>query len=229
MPGKPEPFFRLRTQLYHLLSDVKSIAKPVGAAAGLLLLSATLTYLVITGITEQMRPLPPLAEKEQSQATEALPKQEAAAAKPPVSAASMAEPPATPVVRAEPSVPQVRKLPQGKITAGFGWQQHPLYHDWRFHTGIDIAAEVGQNVQAVSGGQVREITRDAKLGLTVVLESGEYTFYYASLASTAVKPGAAVKAGEIVGVAGESPAEPFTHLHFAVKKQDNYIDPQMLF
>lgn len=231
MPGKPEPFFRLRTQLYQLLLELKAIAKPIGAAAGLLLLSATLTYLVVTGITEQMRPLPPLAEKEPSRTMDFPAKQEAIVVHPPVLSAKVVEvPPAAPVVRAaEIGQPQLRKLLQGKITTGFGWQQHPLYQDWRFHTGIDIAAETGQTIQAVSGGQIREVTRDAKLGLIVVVESGEYTFYYATLASAAVKPGATVKAGEIIGVAGESPAEPFTHLHFAVKKQDNYIDPQLLF
>lgn len=230
MPGNQESFFQFREQLSKVLREVKHIGKPVCAAMGLLLLSAALTYIVVSGISGEMRPLPPLAKTLQlpqplqsSSATQQVP---AVTVEPKVAQ----EGPAFSVVasKGETSFAQPSRLPEGTITAAFGWQQHPVFQDWRFHTGIDIAMPAGQSVLALSGGRVSEVTKDRQLGITVVVENGDYIFYYASLAAATAKTGTVVEAGAIIGTVGQSNTEPYDHLHLAVKKQGNYIDPQSL-
>lgn len=103
--------------------------------------------------------------------------------------------------------------------------------DWRTHEGVDLSADLGQNVLAAAAGSVYTIYEDESLGMTVVLqhESG-YTTHYANLAEdVSVKVGDTVAAGAILGTVGqtaciETGTQP--HLHFAVYKNNSPVDPQ---
>lgn len=229
-------------QFGHRLHEVKKIRKPIYAAAGLLLLSAGLTFLVVSSLSQNIRPLPPLAEKTQP-AEQRLQGEQSPVSTPVIPSVPAQLP--VPTVReaasdpaagqaVEQSVPsalaskeeQHRQPLTGIVVTDFGWQHHAVYQDWRFHTGIDIAGTPGQPVRASAGGRVLDVVTDNQLGLMLVIESGGYTLYYGSLSSTAVKTGQTVNSGDIVGVVGECTGEPFTHLHFAVKKKGEYIHPQ---
>lgn len=267
MPGRPGPFSDLRTyfrrqtlgqgglkpglvnflyQFGHRLHEVKKIKKPVYAAAGLLLLSAGLTFAVVFALSQNIRPLPPLADKQQlteqrlqveqpALSTPALP--EAAAPSPVLPAKESApvpkvgqavEQPLPADFAAEAVLAQdTRRQPlNGALVADFGWLYHAVYQDWRFHTGIDIAGTPGQPVRAAAGGRIANVITDNQLGLMLVVESSGYTLYYGSLSSVSVKAGQTVHSGDVIGVVGECASEPFVHLHFAVKKQGEYIHPQ---
>jgi len=117
---------------------------------------------------------------------------------------------------------------KGQIKADFGWQMHPLYNEWRFHTGIDILGAQGQKVSAIQDGQVSDIFQDKTSGLTVIVKNDIYKVYYGSLANTTIVKGSFIKAGEEIGKMGNSDAEPYYHLHLAIKKSDDYIDPKLV-
>lgn len=117
---------------------------------------------------------------------------------------------------------------KGQIKADFGWQMHPLYNEWRFHTGIDIAGVQGQRVSAIQDGQVSDIYQDKTSGLTVIVKNDIYKVYYGSLANATIVKGSFIKAGEEIGKMGNSDAEPYYHLHLAIKKAEDYIDPKLV-
>ncbi|MGI6092372.1 MAG: M23 family metallopeptidase [Veillonellaceae bacterium] len=117
---------------------------------------------------------------------------------------------------------------RGQIIFDFGWQQHPVYNDWRYHNGIDVAAAEGQPVQAVLGGVVEEIYNDKHYGQTVVVKSGRYTIIYGSLNSVAVSQKDIIANGAKIGIAGTFSAEPQIHVHLAIKDGDKFIDPQSI-
>ena len=103
--------------------------------------------------------------------------------------------------------------------------------DWRTHAGMDLAAEVGTPVMAACAGKVRSVEDDPLMGTTVVIEhDGGYVTTYANLQSIpAVKAGDAVSAGQILGAVGataiaEAALPP--HLHFAVEKDGDAVNPQ---
>jgi len=268
MPGRPGPFSDLRTyfrrqtlgqvglkpglvnflyQFGHRLHEVRKIRKPIYAAAGLLLLSAGLTFAVVSALSQNIRPLPPLADKQQlteqrlqveqpAVSAPALPETAASLPVPPVKQSAslpkvgqaVEQPltPSTPAVEAA-LVQDTRRQPlNGAIVADFGWLHHAVYQDWRFHTGIDIAGTPGQPVRAAASGRIVNVMTDNQLGLMLVMESGSYTLYYGSLSAVSVKAGQTVHSGDVIGVVGECASEPFLHLHFAVKKQGEYIHPQ---
>ena len=37
------------------------------------------------------------------------------------------------------------------ISSGFGWRVHPIYGDWRFHAGLDLAYDEGTPIPALFG------------------------------------------------------------------------------
>lgn len=105
--------------------------------------------------------------------------------------------------------------------------------EWIMHTGIDIKAEVGTPVKAVSGGTVLSVGNDPLWGATVVIEHADgTTSHYANLKSAInVKSGQAVKLGDVIGSVGataEIEQKEGSHLHFAVKRGDNWIDPMSI-
>ncbi len=107
---------------------------------------------------------------------------------------------------------------------------HPTTQDWRTHDGLDIAAAVGTPVLAACAGTVEEVRTDDRLGALVVLlhADGVRTIYANLTGSPAVQQGQKVAAGDILGAVGETATleigeEP--HLHFAVTKNGQPIDP----
>lgn len=119
---------------------------------------------------------------------------------------------------------------KGSVILDFGWQFHPVYKDWRYHTGIDIDSSEGLFVVAMLPGKVTDIYSDHVTGLTAVIQSGQYVVYYGSLAAVNVslQKGSYVETGDKIGTVGVCRAEPYTHLHLAVKEGDGYIDPRRI-
>lgn len=105
--------------------------------------------------------------------------------------------------------------------------------EWRTHDGVDLKAEANSPVKAVCDGTVEAITEDPLWGITVTLShDGGYQSIYCGLKpSVPVKKGAEVKVGDIVGYVGntaEIEIAEDSHLHFAMKKNDEWIDPMGL-
>ena len=98
------------------------------------------------------------------------------------------------------------------------------------HSGIDIAAEAGEQVHAAASGVVFAVYDDPSMGKTVVLRhTGDYRTYYANLADeVAVKVGDKVTSGEVLGTVGKSAMVEIAqqpHLHFAVYCGSDAVDP----
>lgn len=113
----------------------------------------------------------------------------------------------------------------GQVRLAFGWQFYPVFKDWRYHTGINIDTPENSSIQAVWDGVVSGVYTSERTGLTVEVNSGQYTAVYGSLSAVDVKEGSRVARGIRIGSAGNSPGEPYPHLYFAVKQDDKYIDP----
>lgn len=105
--------------------------------------------------------------------------------------------------------------------------------DYRVHTGIDISAEVGAAVLSYADGTIAEIKEDPFFGKTVVIEHGAgLTTYYKNLAldlPAGITAGAAVKAGDTIGMVGTTAiveiSDP-SHLHFEMTIGGEQIDPK---
>ncbi|MBV6627082.1 MAG: peptidoglycan DD-metalloendopeptidase family protein [Rivularia sp. (in: Bacteria)] len=105
------------------------------------------------------------------------------------------------------------------ISSVFGWRQHPITGDRRFHSGIDIAAASGTPVLAAYSGQVEISDWVSGYGLTVVLNhnSAQQTLY-GHMSELFVRPGQWVEKGAIIGRVGSTGNSTGPHLHFETRQ-----------
>ncbi len=115
----------------------------------------------------------------------------------------------------------------------------PVYsatmYDYRTHSGIDIACDIGTPVKAVNNGVIKEVYNDYMMGTTVVVEHADgicsvYSNLSADLPS-GIEAGKQVLTGEIIAGVGETAiceSAQVSHLHFEMKNASGYIDPEAL-
>ena len=115
----------------------------------------------------------------------------------------------------------------GRISRTFGSREAPTEGASTYHKGIDIAASSGSKVVAAAGGEVVIATYSASAGNYVMINhgSGVYTVYM-HMASLGVSEGQEVKKGESIGSVGSTGYSTGPHLHFGIRENGSYVDPQ---
>ncbi|MEM7554750.1 MAG: M23 family metallopeptidase [Cyanobacteria bacterium P01_A01_bin.84] len=105
------------------------------------------------------------------------------------------------------------------ITSLFGWRQHPITGNQRFHSGVDIGAAMGTPVVAAYDGKVEIADWAGGYGLTVILNhSNSQQTLYGHMSQVLVRPGQFVEKGTVVGRVGSTGNSTGPHLHFEVRQ-----------
>lgn len=114
----------------------------------------------------------------------------------------------------------------GKVVSPFGWRIHPVYGETHFHTGIDIANNVGTPIYATANGTVKYAGWQEGYGKVVILEHKfGYCTVYGHLSVIKVKPGQMVSRGEVIGLMGDTGTSTGPHLHYEVWKDGKICNP----
>jgi murein DD-endopeptidase MepM/ murein hydrolase activator NlpD len=94
------------------------------------------------------------------------------------------------------------------------------------HNGLDFGVVVGTQARATMDGKVVSAGwNNQGYGNLVVVENGPYKTYYAHLSEIPVQVGQTVKAGEVVGLTGNTGHSTGPHIHYEVRYNDKVIDP----
>ena len=98
---------------------------------------------------------------------------------------------------------------------------------WKPHMGTDFKAELGDDVYAMTGGEVTKITEDKMYGKTIEISVNNAVCIYSGLASFTVQQGDRVEPGDKIGTVGVVPfeASDANHIHVSVKINGNNTDP----
>ncbi|MFC3173849.1 peptidoglycan DD-metalloendopeptidase family protein [Novosphingobium bradum] len=98
------------------------------------------------------------------------------------------------------------------------------------HDGIDIAGNKGDPVRAAAPGLVWYAGKEPNLyGNVVIIDHGKGWFSaYAKLSKVTVTKGETVRAGERVGLVGNTGSTPTTELHFEIRRKTIPVDPLKL-
>ncbi|KXZ39042.1 Murein DD-endopeptidase MepM and murein hydrolase activator NlpD, contain LysM domain [Alkalithermobacter thermoalcaliphilus JW-YL-7 = DSM 7308] len=125
---------------------------------------------------------------------------------------------------------------EGKIIREFSdstLSYSPTLEQWELHKAVDIKVSENTPVRAMKDGEVVQITRNSKHGVTVKIKHSEqlYTLYGNLSTEVLVEEGDFVKAGDVIGSVGntsivESKEGP--HLHLEAIKDGKYINPLSL-
>ena len=127
-----------------------------------------------------------------------------------------------------PAIQPVANKDLKRIASGFGYRIHPIYKVPKMHAGIDFTAATGTPIYATGDGKVlrRPKRGGSGYGKYVVIDHGYgYESLYAHMSVVNVRPGQAVKRGEIIGRVGNTGLSTAPHLHYEVHRNGKKINP----
>lgn len=114
----------------------------------------------------------------------------------------------------------------GGVTSDFGWREHPLDGEEKFHYGVDLSAAEGTPVLAFAAGTVEYIGESEVYGLYFQIDhGGGVKSFYAHCSELEVTKGQSVKVGEETAKSGASGHVTGPHLHFELKKNGIRLEP----
>ena len=114
----------------------------------------------------------------------------------------------------------------GVLSSSFGYREHPVEGEERFHYGIDLAADSGTAVSCFANGTVTAVGESSSYGkYCIVTHSGGYTTLYAHCSRITVSSGTSVSRGEKIAEVGETGMATGPHLHFELHQDGVYLNP----
>lgn len=120
----------------------------------------------------------------------------------------------------------IAKPLEGKITSTYG-QREKIFEDLDpYHTGIDIAANMGTEIKSATSGKViKAVYNDKYYGNYVVVEIDGVTFKYAHMSEIKVNENDNINKLDVVGLVGSTGYSTGPHLHFEIAIDSNRVDP----
>lgn len=115
--------------------------------------------------------------------------------------------------------------PSRVVTSKFGYRWH------RQHQGLDIKVYVGDTIRAAFDGKIRVVKYDANGygNYIVIRHTNGLETLYGHLHKHLVSPDQIVKAGQPIGLGGNTGRSTGSHLHFETLLAGKAIDPALLF
>ena len=116
------------------------------------------------------------------------------------------------------------KLPHfGAVVSRFGWRRY------RYHYGTDLKGSTGDSICCVFDGVVRISVRNKTYGNVIIVRhyNGLETFY-AHCSKLLVSPNQEVKAGELIGLIGNTGRSRGPHLHFEARYKGTAFNPEYM-
>lgn len=114
----------------------------------------------------------------------------------------------------------------GTLSSNFGYREHPIEGEERFHYGVDIAADAGTAIGCFADGKVTAVGESSSYGKYLIVEhSGGYSTLYAHCSRVTATSGSSVREGDKIAEVGETGMATGPHLHFEVHQDNTYLNP----
>lgn len=116
-----------------------------------------------------------------------------------------------------------------ELTLDFGPKQTPV-GTTIYHSGIDLAAESGDDILAAIDGKVTSTGYDYDKGNYVIIANDAgFEVEYNHCKDVYVESGDAVEAGQVVASVGSTGSSTGAHLHLEVRENGVAIDPKLYY
>ena len=116
----------------------------------------------------------------------------------------------------------------GTLRSRYGYRRHPIFGDYRLHSGADLAAPSGTPIYAGGDGVVEMAQWYSGYGRYVELRHANgYGSAYGHMSAIAdgITPGTRVSQGQVIGYVGSTGQSTGPHLHYEIKINGNTVDP----
>ena len=112
------------------------------------------------------------------------------------------------------------------ITSSYGYREHPVAGEGKFHYGVDLGADRGTPIVAARSGTVKTAEYLDDAGYWVLIDHMDgFDSRYMHMDKYIVTQGQFVVAGQIIGYCGSSGVATGNHLHFGIYKDNQVVNP----
>ena len=120
------------------------------------------------------------------------------------------------------------------VYSKYGMRMHPVYHVYRFHSGVDLGGDYGAPIVAAADGiviKVRNPWQGRNTGgsgygnYVIIMHANGVSTLYAHMKKTLVSVGESVDAGDKIGLCGSTGTSTGAHLHFEVMVDGRTVNP----
>lgn len=114
----------------------------------------------------------------------------------------------------------------GEITSEYGNRTNPVSGEYLMHSGVDIAADTGEEIRAAYSGIVSEVGSNSVGGnyISLVHRDGSETLY-CHCSKIIAEEGDVIRAGETIALVGSTGRSTGPHLHFEVTVNGKTVNP----
>ena len=130
------------------------------------------------------------------------------------------------------AIPAIWPIDRAKMRnkiGAFGYRMHPVYHRWKFHSGVDMPGRIGDPIYATGDGVVEYIERSRArhgYGTQIVINHGfGYKTRYAHLSKIHVAKGDTISRGQLIADMGNTGVSTSPHLHYEVIYKRSHVNP----
>ena len=114
----------------------------------------------------------------------------------------------------------------GTISSQYGYRNHPVFEERKFHTGVDISVPSGSEVKATADGIVSFAGWTENSGIVVVAEHGHgFSTAYAHNRKALVRVGQRIARGEVIALSGSTGVSTGPHVHYEIWRNGRHTDP----
>lgn len=114
----------------------------------------------------------------------------------------------------------------GTISSPYGYRNHPVREERRFHTGVDLSVPSGSEVKATADGIVSFAGWTENSGIVVVVEHGHgFSTAYAHNRKALVRVGQRIARGEVIAMSGSTGVSTGPHVHYEIWRDGRHADP----
>lgn len=130
------------------------------------------------------------------------------------------------------AVPAIWPIDRSKMRnkiGAFGYRVHPVYRQWRFHSGVDMPGRVGDPIYATGDGVVEYVERSRArygYGTQILINHGfGYKTRYVHLNKLLVEKGDTITRGQLIAEMGNTGVSTSPHLHYEVIYNRSHVNP----
>jgi murein DD-endopeptidase MepM/ murein hydrolase activator NlpD len=116
----------------------------------------------------------------------------------------------------------------GRLVSPYGYRIHPIYGDYRLHSGVDLAGGCNVPIYAATGGLVIFSGPNGGFGNWITIDHGsgiQSGYAHIINGGRLVSTGQTVAAGQMIARTGSTGSSTGCHLHFEIRQGGITIDP----
>lgn len=117
---------------------------------------------------------------------------------------------------------------EGHVSSKFGPRNPTSITVPKNHTGLDIAAPSGTVIKSATDGKVILASTYGDYGKHYKIEIGDIILVYAHCSKLYLKEGDSVTKGQSIAEVGSTGNSTGPHLHFEIRREGRFIDPQLI-